>query len=89
METYLAIITTALVLTQIIRLVQNTISLHRNNVLYKKQLGDLADYELRKEDFEKQKEAYRLIVEYLRKEMEEKYYEGSYQNYDDTVYYHW
>lgn len=72
METYLVIITTALVLTQIIRLVQNTISLHRNNVLYKKQLGDLADYEVRKEDFEKQKEAYRLIVEYLRKEMEER-----------------
>lgn len=72
METYLTIITTALVLTQVIRLVQNTISLHRNNVLYKQQLGDLADCEVRKEDFEKQKEAYRLIVEYLRKEMEER-----------------
>lgn len=70
METYLAIITTALVLTQIIRLVQNTISLHRNNVLYKKQLGDLADLDIHKNDFEKQKEAYRLIVEYLTKEME-------------------
>ena len=65
MNTYLAIITTVLVLTQIIRVTQNHIQLRRQNVLYKKELGDLADIKLRKEDFEYQKRAYRLIVEKL------------------------
>lgn len=70
MNNYLAIITTVLVATQIIRVTQNTISLHRQNVLYKKQLGELADLELKKEDFEYQREAYRLIVERLSEENE-------------------
>ena len=35
METYLAIITTLLVLTQIIRVTQNAISLRRNDGVYK------------------------------------------------------
>lgn len=35
METYLAIITTVLVLTQIIRVTQNAISLRRNDNVYK------------------------------------------------------
>lgn len=65
MNTYLAIITTVLVITQVIRIAQNAINLHRQNVLYKKQLGDLAEYELQKEDFEMQRKAYRLIVERL------------------------
>lgn len=65
MNTYLAIITTVLVVTQIIRLIQNAVQLHRQNVLFKKQLGDLADMELAEKDFEAQKKAYRLIVEYL------------------------
>ena len=34
METYLAIITTVLVLTQIIRVIQNAISLSRNDNVY-------------------------------------------------------
>lgn len=65
MNIYLAIITTALVVTQIIRLIQNAVQLHRQNVLFKKQLGDLADMEVTEKDFEAQKKAYRLIVEYL------------------------
>lgn len=65
MNIYLAIITTVLVVTQIIRLIQNAVQLHRQNVLFKKQLGDLADMELTEKDFEAQKKAYRLIVEYL------------------------
>lgn len=36
MNTYLAIITTALVVTQIVRLLQNAIQLRRQNVLFKK-----------------------------------------------------
>lgn len=65
MNIYLAIITTVLVVTQIIRLIQNAVQLHRQNVLFKKQLGDLEKMELTEKDFEAQKKAYRLIVEYL------------------------
>lgn len=68
MELYLAIITTVLVVTQIIRLIQNAVQLHRQNVLFKKQLGQLADCEPTKEDFDTQRKAYRLIVEHFEKE---------------------
>jgi len=69
MNAYLTIITTVLVLTQIIRITQNYISLRRQNVLYKKQLEELADLEISKEDFEYQRKAYRLIVEKLEGEI--------------------
>ena len=65
MNTYLAIITTVLVLTQIIRLIQNHIQLRKQNILFKEQLGHLADCEPTKEDFDNQRKAYRLIVEHL------------------------
>ena len=65
MDKYLVIITTVLVITQIIRVTQNAITLHRQNVLYKKQLKEVANLELQKEDFEMQRKAYRLIVERL------------------------
>jgi len=65
MNTYLAIITTVLVVTQVIRLIQNAVQLHRQNVLFKAQLKDLADMELTESDFHTQRKAYRLIVSYL------------------------
>lgn len=65
MNTYLAIITTVLVLTQIIRLIQNAVQLRRQNVLFKKQLGQLADRDVTAEDFDTQRKAYRLIVKHL------------------------
>ena len=65
MNNYLAIITTDLVITQVIRVTQNAISLHRQNTLYDRQLKELKDLELKKDDFEMQKRAYRLIVERL------------------------
>ena len=65
MNTYLAIITTVLVITQIVRLIQNAVQLHRQNVLLKEQLGRLADCNPTKQDFENQRKAYRLIVDYL------------------------
>ena len=68
MNTYLAVITTVLVLTQIIRLTQNHIQLHKQDIIYKKELGELADFKLKKEDFEYQRRAYKLIVEKLEKE---------------------
>ena len=68
MNKYLAIITTVLVITQIIRVVQNYIQLRRQKTLFEKQVGDLADMEIQKEDFEIQRKAYRLIVERLGKD---------------------
>ena len=65
MNTYLAIITTVLVITQIVRMIQNAVQLHRQNVLFKEQLGHLADCNLNKQDFENQRKAYQLIVDYF------------------------
>lgn len=65
MNTYLAIITTVLVITQIVRLIQNAVQLHRQNILFKEQLGHLADCNPTEQDFENQRKAYRLIVDYL------------------------
>lgn len=67
MNIYLAIITTVLVVTQIIRVCQNHIQLRRQHILFKEQLGQLADCEPTKEDFETQRKAYRLIVEHFEK----------------------
>lgn len=63
MNTYIAIITTVLVVTQIIRLVQNAVQLYRQNVLFKKQLGQIED--VTQEDLDMQRKAYRLMVEYF------------------------
>lgn len=71
MQTYLVIITTVLVLTQIIRIAQNTIQLHRQNVLFEKQCAEVRDVEIMKEDFETQRKAYSLIVEYLEDKVNE------------------
>ena len=76
-DKYLIIITTALVITQAIRLVQNTISLVRQNTLIKKQIDAIGEVSDR--DLETQREAYSLIVEYLRgKEENEKSESGNY-----------
>ena len=64
-NTYLAIMTTALVITQILRVIQNNVQLHRQKVMFEKQLKELADMELTERDFETQRKAYRLAVEYL------------------------
>ena len=69
MTTYLTIITTVLVLTQIIRVTQNHISLRRQNMLFDKEVSELKDIEVKKEDFEMQRKAYMLIVERLEREL--------------------
>ena len=48
MNTYLTIITTILVLTQIIRVTQNQISLRRQNMLFDKEVGELRDIDVKK-----------------------------------------
>lgn len=63
MNTYLAIITTVLVLTQIIRLIQNSIQIKRQDALIKKQLDGLDD--ITQIDIENQRKAYRLIIRHL------------------------
>lgn len=65
MNTYLTIITTVLVVTQIMRLIQNAVQLRRQNILFKEQLGHLAECNPTEKDFENQRKAYRLIVEHL------------------------
>ena len=65
MNTYLAIITTVLVITQIVRIIQNAVQLHRQNVLFKEELGQLANCNPTEQDFENQRKAYRLIIGYL------------------------
>lgn len=79
MNTYLVIITTALVITQIIRVIQNHKQLRRQRILFEKQLGQLADCEPTKEDFETQRKAYRLIVDYLQ-QGEEDMWKGRYED---------
>lgn len=70
MNTYLAIITTVLVLTQVIRVVQNTISLIRQNREFKKNLSWLEKNEVTEEDFKIQREVMRMLHEKLRNEEE-------------------
>lgn len=43
MEKYLAVITTVLVATQVVRIIQNTISLARQNRLIKAQLDEVGE----------------------------------------------
>ena len=65
MNIYLAIITTVLAITQICRVAQNRIQLRRQRIVFEAQLQELADMKVTERDFETQRKAYRLIVEYL------------------------
>ncbi len=71
MNTYLAIITTILVITQIVRVAQNTIQLRKQDALFRQQLKELADMELTERDFETQRKAYRLAVEFFERRAED------------------
>ena len=64
MNMYLAIITTVLVVTQIVRVVQNGINLYMSNKKIKAALNQVSD--ITEEDLKTQREAYRLIVEHLK-----------------------
>lgn len=73
MEKYLAVITTMLVVTQIIRIVQNTMSLHRQNKLIKAQLNEIG--EITDDDMKRKIMVDKLLVELLPKILDT--YEGS------------
>ena len=84
MTIYLTIITTALVLTQIIRLIQNAIQLHRQEKAIAKDLTWLKDRYISERDFDVQRDCFYLLRMYLEREMNinygaevEDYYEGS------------
>ena len=70
MNIYLTIITTVLVITQVIRVWQNKIQLKRQQILFEKQLGQIE--EITQEDLDIQKQYYRLAVEWLLAQKEEK-----------------
>ena len=63
MNTYLTIMVTVLVVTQVIRIAQNTIQLHRQNKLIKKEIAHLGG--VTQEDFYNQRQAYKLAIEYF------------------------
>lgn len=65
MEKYLVVITTVLVATQIIRIVQNTMSLHRQNKLIKAQLNEIG--EITDDDMKRKIMVDKLLVELLPK----------------------
>ena len=66
MTIYLVIITTVLVITQIIRIVQNAVNLHRQDEMIKKQIDHLDD--VTNEDIRTQKMVYRLLLKRLEAE---------------------
>lgn len=61
MNTYLTIMVTILVLTQIVRIIQNTIQLRRQYKLFQAQLGQLDD--ITQEDLDMQRRAYDLLAD--------------------------
>ena len=61
--TYLTIITTALVITQIIRLIQNATQLSKQNKLIKAQLKDVED--ITNFDIQRQRKMHDLVIAYL------------------------
>ena len=84
MNTYLAIITTVLVLTQIVRLIQNAIQLHRQEKAIARDLAWIKDRDISERDFDVQRDCFYLLRDYLEREMNinygaeaEDYYEGS------------
>ena len=69
--TYLTIITTALVITQVIRLIQNAINLHRQNQAIDRDLSWIKDRDITQRDFDTQKECFYLLRDWLKKQNEE------------------
>lgn len=69
MNTYLAIITTILVVTQVVRVTQNAIQLKRQNKMIKEQLKDLE--EVTTKDIQRQRQLHILAIAYLERKMRE------------------
>lgn len=76
MEIYLAIITTVLVLTQVIRVTQNAIQLKRQEDEIKRNLAWLKDRDVKAEDFDRQKHVFELLEKWLERREQSDWYEG-------------
>ena len=70
MNIYLAIITTVLVVTQIIRVTQNHIQLRRQREEIDKAVGWIKDNDISEVDFETQRDVFYLLKEWMIKELE-------------------
>ena len=70
MNLYLTIMVTVLVITQMIRITQNAISLHRQKKEIEKNLNWFGEREVTKEDFDCQREVMYLLREKLRGEQD-------------------
>lgn len=79
MTIYLTIITTVLVLTQIIRISQNHINLKNQKKNIQNQVEWILQNEVTEDDFKTQREAFRLIVEHLREKGVEEYIENEHK----------
>ena len=66
MEKYLAVITTVLVLSQIVRVTQNAIQLHLQNKEIKRNVKWITEHEVTKEDFDCQREVMYLLRDKLK-----------------------
>ena len=69
MNIYLTIMVTVLVLTQVIRITQNAIQLHRQAKAIAKDLAWLKDRDISERDFDVQRDCYYLLRDYLEREM--------------------
>ena len=65
MNIYLVIITTVLVLTQIVRLIQNAIQLHRQEKAIAKDLAWIKDNDISERDFEIQRAVFMMLYNKL------------------------
>ena len=70
MNIYLAIITTVLVLTQVVRLIQNHIQLRRERKQIDKGLSWIKENDITYHDFEVQREVYSLLLKKLKEDEE-------------------
>lgn len=65
MNKYLTFITTVLVITQVIRVTQNAISLHRQEKDIKKVCGWIKDNDVSEKDFNTQREVFYMLHDWL------------------------
>ena len=68
MNTYLTIMVTVLVITQVIRITQNHINLCRTEKAVKRDIDWINEREITKEDFDVQREAFCLLRDYLKQQ---------------------
>ena len=71
MNTYLTIMVTVLVATQIIRITQNAIQLHIQNKKIEKAVGWIKDNDVSEHDFEIQRAVYMMLYDKLKAEAED------------------